>query len=133
MELLLNILWLAVVLFAAIRIAVWAISQPDTREGLRRVRIVSLATLCIVALMFPIISMTDDLDSNTALVEEAITAKRLVRAANELVLPLLIVTALLASLLSRTVLGNVIENSPSPLAASHGLVFSLRGPPALLR
>ena len=134
MELILNLLWLTVGIFAAIRIGIWAMAQPDTRASQRRVRLAVVATVCAVALMFPIISMTDYMDSHAALVEEAATAKRLVTASTESSLPLLIVSALLASLLStRIFLGKVTEEFPSPLQAASTRAFSLRGPPSILR
>jgi uncharacterized membrane protein len=58
MELLLNLVWCLIVAAAAVR---FAMSE-------RRVA-VALATLCILALLFPIISVTDDLHSSPALVE----------------------------------------------------------------
>lgn len=133
MELLLNLLWIAIGVTAVIRAGLWANQQPDTAASRRRIRLVLVATMCAVALMFPIISMTDDMDAKAALVEEAITAKRLVNASNELGLPLVLASAFLASLLTtRVLLGNVVETSPSPLPAAIARVFSLRGPPARL-
>ncbi|HEY6893847.1 MAG TPA: hypothetical protein VI258_06750 [Rhodanobacteraceae bacterium] len=58
MELLLNLVWCLLVAAAAVR---FAMSE-------RRVA-VALATLCILALLFPIISVTDDLHSSPMLFE----------------------------------------------------------------
>lgn len=66
MELLLNLIWLAMVLASAAKFAVW--SRTASRG---RARVVAVATICILALLFPIISITDDLHLKKAVVEEA--------------------------------------------------------------
>ena len=66
MELFLNIVWLAIALSAFVRLGVWARGEPDRS----RVEFVGVATVCVVALLFPIVSMTDDIQTAAAVVEE---------------------------------------------------------------
>ena len=58
MELFLNLLWLAVVSLLVIQIWKWRALRTDSTHGL--ITLV-FAVLCIAALMFPAISMSDDL------------------------------------------------------------------------
>lgn len=62
-EVVLNLLWLAIAAFAVARLAL-------ARE---RTWIAVAATLCIVAILFPIVSVTDDFAHDATLIE----AKRL--------------------------------------------------------
>ncbi len=66
MELFLNLIWLAVALASAAKFAVWS-----RTAGRRRAFAVAVATVCILALAFPIISITDDLHMKRTVVEEA--------------------------------------------------------------
>jgi hypothetical protein len=73
MELLLNLVWLAVVIAIG---AVWARRWP-ARNG--RERWLSLgALLCAAVLLLPVISVTDDLHLQTFVVEDSNSTKRLV-------------------------------------------------------
>lgn len=63
MELFLNAVWAALAVVTLLRLG-------------RRSLAATLATLCVVALLFPIISITDDLHTSAASVEE--TAKSFV-------------------------------------------------------
>jgi len=69
LEVFLNLTWLFIAAAAAIRFAFW--SHGQTR---RRGRIVGLAMICALALLFPIISITDDLHFNNAVFEEVRSA-----------------------------------------------------------
>jgi hypothetical protein len=81
MELLLNALWLAVALVAFGRLAAWS----RTERNRRCVAAAAVATVCIVALLFPIISITDDLTESVAAVEETIVARRVMDAAAHII------------------------------------------------
>jgi|SRR5579872_2725985 len=70
MELLLNLVWGVIVAAAAVRFATWSAGKPA-----RTKIIVALATVCVLAILFPIISVTDDLHDSPALFEESRTAK----------------------------------------------------------
>src|ERR1044071_1260796 len=81
MELLLNIVWLAIALTAFARLASWSRTEPDRR----RVAAAFVATACVVALLFPIISITDDLSASVAAVEEMVAVRRVMAAAAQLI------------------------------------------------
>ena len=72
MELVLNLVWCAIVAGAAIRFGLWSAKQP------RRHRYaVALATICVLALLFPIISVTDDLRNDPAVFEETSAVRKM--------------------------------------------------------
>ena len=60
-ELVLNLVWLAVAIYAAVRLTMWCSRQP---RGSRKIWTGIIATACLVALLFPIISVTDDLSND---------------------------------------------------------------------
>ena len=62
MELFLNIVWAAI---AAVLLLFWA-TPKLARAGVRRSAITLLALLCIICILFPIVSMTDDLNASPA-------------------------------------------------------------------
>jgi hypothetical protein len=135
MELLLNLVWLAVALGAFARVAAWARRQPDTAAGRRRVAAVVLATGCAVALLFPIISITDDLQTSAAVVEESIAVRRVAMATVLHIVPaILVACCLAASILGLTLLG-FASSEPSLILPSSpaARVVSLRGPPRFVR
>ncbi|HET8891596.1 MAG TPA: hypothetical protein VFQ41_22035 [Candidatus Angelobacter sp.] len=62
MELILNLGWAGI---AATLLLFW--SRPwATRAGARRSGIALLALLCVICILFPIVSMTDDLNASPA-------------------------------------------------------------------
>lgn len=128
MELLLNIVWLLLGLAAFARCATWASGQPDRK----RVVAVALATSCVVALLFPIISITDDLHDSVAVLEESATLRRTgAGTALQHVPQLAAAVAVLASL-SVPVLSILIftsEKTFSLPASPAARVLTLRGPP----
>lgn len=76
METVLNVSWLIIALTAAVGFRVWAARQPQTAAARRLRRTAGLALVCIVALLFPIISVTDDLLPNASVLEEWSAARR---------------------------------------------------------
>jgi len=109
MELALNLIWFAVVVASAAKFAVW--SRGADR---RRVRTVAIATVCVLALLFPIISITDDLHLKKAVVEEARSVA---------LVPVVLIT------FTFVVLGVVhIARVSLPASPSHAAVVE-RGPP----
>ena len=72
MELALNLGWLAISLAAFVFSARHIAAKGDARS----IFVASLALVCLVCLLFPVISMTDDLNSTLAL-PEATKFKRL--------------------------------------------------------
>ena len=71
MEALLNLVWLLIAVVATARFAIAA----DVSCPVRR-RLAGTALFCVIALLFPIISVTDDLHEDAALVEETTAARR---------------------------------------------------------
>jgi hypothetical protein len=128
MELLLNLAWLAVAIAAFARLGAWAMDEPDRR----RIRMATVATACVVVLLFPIISITDDLEASTAVVEESATVRRAVASAVLHALPALFVALALGLFAAAlTVLGFLTEESLTFHASLAVPVLSVRGPPSL--
>lgn len=71
MELFLNLLWAFVAVVAAFAVARSISGQPK-----RRRYVIALATICVLALLFPIISVTDDLHDDVAVLEETSAVRR---------------------------------------------------------
>jgi len=69
METLLNLVWLAVTM-AAIWLwrFRWTVSRRNPRHS---TRVEAVAMVCVLALLFPVISLTDDLHPETAVVDAA--------------------------------------------------------------
>ena len=67
MELVLNLAWLLVALVSAMGLLRYARNEANPRN----VWIVATAMLCIVVLLFPVISMTDDLHAEVFMAEES--------------------------------------------------------------
>lgn len=62
MELILNLVWAVI---AATLLLFW--TRPClTRAGARRSGIALLALLCVICILFPVVSMTDDLNASPA-------------------------------------------------------------------
>jgi len=71
METILN-LWLAIALAMFGR---WAISGTHVRRPENRLLLEAIALVCALALLFPVVSLTDDLHPETAIVDTAIGKK----------------------------------------------------------
>jgi hypothetical protein len=77
MELLLNLLWLTLALPA---IWVWRHEPTRARHALSCSRVrASLLLLCVLTLLFPVVSATDDLHPLRSEIEESSPSKRLVK------------------------------------------------------
>lgn len=76
MEVVLNLSWLFIAAITAAAFSVWAARLPDGAAARRLRRSAGLALVCVVALLFPIISVTDDLAPDTAALEEWTSARR---------------------------------------------------------
>lgn len=127
MELLLNLVWLAVAIAALAKLGVWASGETDRR----RIRVAAVATACVIVLLFPIISITDDLEASTAVVEESATVRRVVAAAVLHAIPILATTLALGLFAAAlTFLGFMTEESLALLTSPTAPVLSLRGPPS---
>ncbi|MGA9039775.1 MAG: hypothetical protein WB421_04515 [Terriglobales bacterium] len=77
MELLLNLFWLMLALPA---VMIWRRDQKSARTAGRRGRSQCFVLLsCVLALLFPIISATDDLHPTRAEIEESSPSKRVAK------------------------------------------------------
>jgi hypothetical protein len=76
MEALLNLLWLMIAVAATARFAITAQRDRDDISCPGRRRLAGTALVCVIALLFPIISVTDDLHEDAALIEETSAARR---------------------------------------------------------
>lgn len=128
-ELVLNLVWLAVAIYAAVRLTMWCSRQP---RGSRKVWTGIIATACLVALLFPIISVTDDLSNDATVIEETRAVRRafvfvvhVVAIATIGVDIALLVRASLLQLARVTVAA-----APAVVRPGFATVFSFRGPPA---
>ena len=131
MELLLNVIWLAIALGACARLAVWAAGEPDRR----RVALAAVATVCVLAVLFPVISMTDDLQETIAAADETVTVRRnLIAVAFELAPALLVTCCILAWIASSllTAIGFLADTPLSFPTSRFAPVFALRGPPSFV-
>jgi hypothetical protein len=74
LETALNLIW------AALAISAFAIVLPRSAVRGRKLLPVTIALVCVLLLLFPIISITDDLISNSAITEEWNNASRRITA-----------------------------------------------------
>ena len=125
MELALNLGWLAISLAAFVFFARHIAAKGDARS----IFVAGLALLCMVCLLFPVISMTDDLNSTLAL-PEATKLKRLLGSGQLAVQ--LFSAALIYSPPARTWATLVWTHKQTPLCQAY-LSFDLsrRPPPAV--
>jgi hypothetical protein len=126
MELLLNLAWLALAIAAFARLGWWASGETD--RG--RILVVALSTLCLVVLLFPIISITDDLQATDAVLEETVAVRRVAAAAALHAMPML-AAAIVVSVpaVSLSFLGFVTSKSFALPSAPALVTVALRGPP----
>jgi len=76
MESILNLVWVTIALSAIAQLCFWARTQTDRH----RVVIVAIATVCTLAVLFPIISVSDDLQETVAALEDHVTVRRVIAA-----------------------------------------------------
>jgi hypothetical protein len=138
METILNLIWLSTVIGAAEVYRVRAAALPLAPDSSRRKREVALVLLCVVALLFPIISVTDDLAIDVATLDVWTAARRV---STVLITLLVVALAGCSSLVAVTVdLGRApvrlasvgLGELPilSILSPSTETVWSFRAPPA---
>lgn len=130
LELFLNLAWLGIAISALSAFAVW--SRTEKSEG-HRVR-VGVAVACGLALLFPIISVTDDMSSDTAALEEWTTARRaaliIVNVAHAAsAIPVAVAIAQTAKELF-VCIGLVVLTFSSLTTATFATARSLRAPPS---
>jgi len=137
MELILNLVWLLVVggIFAAF--AAWAAGQPHGAVSRYRHFTIVVALGCVAAVLFPIISMSDDLATAPAAVEAWNSMRRSALIAFVIVVssPLLVsstITTVVAQI-NRSVhlacIGLVTVTVVSILSPSISTIWSFRAPP----
>ena len=126
MELLLNLAWLILAFAAFARLGVWARGETDRM----RVWTVALATVCVVVLLFPIISITDDFQESVAAIEETFAVRQVVAAAALHLAPVLFTAFSLSAFATvLTILGFVAVKAFALPSAPALVACTLRGPP----
>jgi hypothetical protein len=131
MELLLNLAWL---LLAVPAWWLWRVSRGAQKLSSRQ----CLLTLgCVLVMLFPVVSATDDLRAVRAVLEEPQSNKRMVRQATNEKLPLghhrlltppaLLGTPLLFALKAER--GSLVPGTSLSFTAAPSAVFSGRAPP----
>ncbi len=121
MELALNLVWLALSVSAFAVLVKWSIRQPAGASSRRRQQIVTTAVVCLVALLFPIISITDDLAHDVLLADTTVSR----RAPHDTRHHDRIVTAVAVAVIWVPAL--VFELTSRVLLISHRFVFVARG------
>jgi hypothetical protein len=76
MELALNLTWLFIAVATAVAFSIWSARLPEGARSRRLRRSAGLALVCVIALLFPIISVTDDLAPDTTALEEWSSVRR---------------------------------------------------------
>jgi hypothetical protein len=120
MEVLLNLVWLLTAIIAGAYVLL-----HRSRGG------VVVATLCIVVLLFPIISVTDDLQSDAAVLEETSAVRRATLGVAQLVDHVAVPLPAAPQSLAIALVSCVRACEAAPLPIRHGFARSstLRGPP----
>jgi hypothetical protein len=120
MEVLLNLVWLLTALTAGAYVL------------LRRSRAaVVVATLCVVVLLFPIISVTDDLQSDAAVLEETSAVRRAAPGVAHHLDHAAAALPVAQQSLAIALVSCIRAGEAAPLAVRHGFArpSTLRGPP----
>jgi hypothetical protein len=127
LELFLNLAWLGIACAAYGAFAFWLARQP---EGDRDKKLhIALALACGIALLFPIISVTDDLHSDAAALEEVSSARRTSLIDSQpIAVPVMNTAEQIAHELSVCV-GVIVVAPPAVAASSFATASSLRAPP----
>jgi hypothetical protein len=133
MELALNLVWLAVAITAAVRFAVWRRDQRASRQ-----LVVALCAVCVLALLFPIVSVTDDLHTDAAAAEETSAMRRVALVTITHVATLAVAVTpfdLAAGTAHLTQRAGLVDTSAHIAKALEGFaaIASLRGPPSFYR
>ena len=137
MELFLNIVWLSVAggIFAAF--AAWAAGQPQGAVSRYRHFTIAIALGCVAAILFPIISMSDDLATAPAAVEAWNSMRRSALIAFAVIHPsplqvsstMTFVVAQISRSIHFACVGLVAVTIVSVLSPSTSTVWSFRAPP----
>ncbi|HEX7190533.1 MAG TPA: hypothetical protein VF381_03070 [Thermoanaerobaculia bacterium] len=128
MEVVLNLVWLAIAVTALARLGAWARAEPDGR----RIAIATLSTLCILAVLFPIISMTDDLQSDIVAAEEQAALRRTASMLLQVVLVFFAPAPVSASShLTRAFLSEIAGENVTVPSFREARSLTRRGPPSI--
>jgi EamA domain-containing membrane protein RarD len=136
MELLLNLVWLLVV---AVAIVSWLYHNHDRSSARPGVLLQVIALACILAVLFPAISATDDLHASQLAVEASDVARKVLRSMNTVsssgtldwlhLLPALLLLAL-AVMPRRKFFTKASQSGRMLPAAGHFSLLESRAPPA---
>jgi hypothetical protein len=126
MEGILNLVWLTIALAAFVRLHLWARLEPDHR----RVAFVAVATVCGLALLFPIVSISDDLQETVAALEDHVALRRLI-ASTAHVIAISVATVLVPDICLAVAALEVADEKCLALTSFAGApIFERRGPPS---
>jgi uncharacterized iron-regulated membrane protein len=128
MELILNLVWLTTAVIAFAGAVIWTRRERTHRP----VAAAIILTACIMAVLFPVISMSDDMQAAVAVVETSFSARRIILSAVSQLATVLTFTPLLGASF-RSLLIAVGKSSAEPFrlpSSPAAPVFSLRGPPS---
>jgi hypothetical protein len=120
MEVLLNSIWIAIV------IAAFACALPRLRT--RRALTIAIALGCALALLFPIISISDDLVIDRDALEEGTSMRRASGATHHHDTPVLAAT-IIVMLIVLVAIGSVATNDVPSFAAASRIALPARAPP----
>src|ERR1700682_3101895 len=135
METLLNLSWLFIAVATAVAFSVWSARLPEGADARRMRRSVGLALVCVVALLFPSISVTDDLAPDTSALEEWSSARRVALAiaiaqhAFALTAAVDFAPLPVRGPIALACVGLAVIPSLTVLSPSTTIVWSFRGPP----
>jgi hypothetical protein len=116
MELLLNLAWLVIAMAGYLALG-WRLARANARKADGPTRIQCIVALsCALAILFPVISLTDDLHEMQATFEEASSARLVIKqcagtlspASGQALHSIYFVVRSLATAVSWTVLGGVV-------------------------
>lgn len=131
MELFLNLFWAFVAVVAA-----FAIARSTSGQSKRRRYLGAVATICVLALLFPIISVTDDLHDDVAVLEETNAVRRsasVVAHVDAFVQMLMVLPLAFAPVWKLEFCGRIATVEPFVrFLDAVRLVVAVRPPPALL-
>jgi hypothetical protein len=137
MELALNLTWLFIAVATAVAFSIWSAQLPEGARSRSLRRTAGLALVCVVVLLFPIISVTDDLAPDTSALEEWSSMRRvaiaITSAQHDLALTTAAVDLVLLPLhgpIALACVGLAVIPVLTVLSPSTTTVWSFRGPPS---
>jgi hypothetical protein len=136
MELALNLVWLAITVCVFAALIRWMTLQPAGPVSRRRQRIVTMMAVALAALLFPIISITDDL-AQDVLLADASVARRSAHGSSHhgRIVTAVAMAVISAPVLSFDLTSRVLATVECFVVIERGILLSLsvRAPPVRAR